>query len=58
MEKYITFRLKCEPRITVSAPSTSVHVVEGGYGIVFWNENSSLNTIVMPSDVWWKEDEQ
>jgi hypothetical protein len=58
MEKTITFRLKCDPRITVTAPATSVHCIDGGYGIIFWNENDAMNTIIMPSMEWGKEDEQ
>lgn len=54
--KTITFRLKCDPRITVTAPAVQVHEVDGGYGIVFCNENDAVNTIVMGSKEWAKED--
>ena len=54
----ITFRLKCDPRITVTAPAVQVHEVDGGYGIVFCNENDAVNTIVMGSKEWAKEDKK
>ena len=57
-EKAITFRLKCDPRISVTAPTVSVHQVEGGYGIIFWNENDCMQTIVMPDNIWIKEEKK
>ena len=50
----ITFKLRVEPRITVTAPEELVKTVDGGYGILFWNENESLQTIVMLEREWIK----
>ena len=52
MEKTITFRLICEPRIIVQAPAELVHNVEDGWGIVFWNEYGSMQTIIFESKTW------
>lgn len=52
----ITFRLRVNPRITVTAPKELVKTVDGGYGILFWNENDSIQSIIMLEREWIKED--
>jgi hypothetical protein len=58
MEKKITFRLKCEPQIILTAPASLVHDEKDGWGITFFNEYDHPETIIMLSRVWTKEDEQ
>ena len=52
----ITFRLRCEPRIIVTAPASLVHEIDDDWGIDFRNENDYLQTIVFESKIWEKED--
>lgn len=52
----ITFRLRADRRISVTAPKEQVKTVDGGYGIVFINENNCLNSIVLLEREWVKED--
>lgn len=52
----ITFRLRVDRRITVTAPKEQIKKIDGGYVILFWNENDCLRTIVMLDNVWVKED--
>jgi len=54
----MTFRLKCEPSITMTAPASLVHDIDDdlkGWGISFWNEYGALHTIVMLAREWEKE---
>ena len=55
--KAVRFRLKCEPRVVVTAAASLVHDLDegDGWGIVFVNEYNCLQTIVMLSSVWEKE---
>ena len=55
----VWFRLKCEPRVVVTAAASLVHDLDDGdgWGIVFVNENNCQQTMVMLSSVWEKEDE-
>ena len=55
-DKWIDFRLKCEPRIKVTAPAELVKPDNDGFVITFWNENSCLQTIVMLDKYWEKEE--
>ena len=52
LPRFKTFRLKCDPTVTVTSPESLVHEVEDGWGISFWNENQSLQTVVLLSSVW------
>ena len=54
--KTVTFRLKCEPRIVVTAPASLVHDVNGDWGIDYRNENDYPQTIVFESRIWEKEE--
>lgn len=56
-EEPVRFRLKCEPRVVVTAAASLVHDLDegDGCGIVFVNENNCLQTMVMLSSVWEKE---
>lgn len=51
-ETTITFRLKCEPRIKMTAPAELVTKRERDCGITFFNEFGSPQTIVMLDEVW------
>ena len=51
-ETTITFRLKCEPRIKMTAPAELVTKLERGCGITFFNEFGFPQTIGMPDEAW------
>ena len=58
MEKVIIFRLKGEPRVTLTAPVSLVHDEEDGWRIDFFNARNYPQSMVMLSRHWDREDEQ
>ena len=58
MEKVIIFRLKGEPRVTLTAPVSLVHDEKDGWRIDFFNKRNYPQSIVMLSRDWDKEVEQ
>lgn len=50
------FRFKCNPRIVLTVPAEMVREEDDAWCILYVSENQCLNTIVLPSREWTKED--